>query len=74
MQELITTLLIVIIAITVLSWCRLTTSGLVSTDGSTSIEKVIGALGEAFSADNPDITLTSTPLLGHEVLYLQNFA
>ena len=34
-------------------------SGTVSTDGSTSMEKVIGALGEAFTANNPvsDITV-----------------
>ena len=36
-------------------------SGTVSTDGSTSMEKVIGALGEAFSADNSGITFTYNP-------------
>ena len=36
-------------------------SGTVSTDGSTSMEKVIGALGEAFEAENPDVTFTYNP-------------
>lgn len=35
--------------------------GSVSTDGSTSMEKVIGALGEAFEADNQDVTFTYNP-------------
>lgn len=35
--------------------------GSVSTDGSTSMEKVIGALGEAFEQDNPDTTFTYNP-------------
>ena len=30
----------------------------VSTDGSTSMEKVIGALGESFTAQNSNITFT----------------
>lgn len=36
-------------------------SGTVSTDGSTSMEKVIGALGEAFEAENADVTFTYNP-------------
>lgn len=35
--------------------------GMVSTDGSTSMEKVIGALGEAFEATNSGITFTYNP-------------
>ncbi len=35
--------------------------GMVSTDGSTSMEKVIGALGEAFEASNSDVTFTYNP-------------
>ena len=35
--------------------------GTVSTDGSTSMEKVIGALGEAFMEANPDTTFTYNP-------------
>ena len=36
-------------------------SGTVSTDGSTSMEKVIGALGEAFMEANSDVTFTYNP-------------
>ena len=36
-------------------------SGSVSTDGSTSMEKVIGALGEAFTEANPDVNFTYNP-------------
>lgn len=40
---------------------KVTLSGTVSTDGSTSMEKVIGALGEAFMATNDDVTFTYNP-------------
>ena len=36
-------------------------SGSVSTDGSTSMAKVIGALGESFMNENPDVTFTYNP-------------
>ncbi len=36
-------------------------SGTVSTDGSTSMEKVIGGLGEYFMAENPDVNVTYNP-------------
>ena len=36
-------------------------SGTVATDGSTSMEKVIGALGEAFTADNGAVKFTYDP-------------
>ena len=36
-------------------------SGTVSTDGSTSMEKVIGALGESFMAANDGVTFTYNP-------------
>lgn len=36
-------------------------AGIVSTDGSTSMEKVIGALGEAFEANNSGVTFTYNP-------------
>lgn len=36
-------------------------SGNVATDGSTSMEKVIGSLGEQFSIDNPDVNFTYNP-------------
>ena len=35
--------------------------GTVSTDGSTSMEKVIGALGEYFTENNKDVTFTYNP-------------
>ena len=38
-----------------------TAGGTVSTDGSTSMEKVIGALGEAYMADNSGVTFTYNP-------------
>lgn len=38
-----------------------TVSGSVSTDGSTSMEKVIGALGESFMANNKGVTFTYNP-------------
>ena len=36
-------------------------SGAVSTDGSTSMSKVIGALGESFMNENPDVNFTYNP-------------
>ncbi len=36
-------------------------TGAVSTDGSTSMEKVIGALGEAFEGQNDEVTFTYNP-------------
>ena len=36
-------------------------SGAVSTNGSTSMEKVIGALSEQFMADNPSVKITYNP-------------
>ncbi len=44
-----------------LAGCDKKESGAVSTDGSTSMEKVIGALGEAFEANHSDITFTYNP-------------
>lgn len=41
--------------------CGKTGGGTVSTDGSTSMERVIGALGEAFEGENSDITFTYNP-------------
>ena len=38
-----------------------TVSGTVSTDGSTSMEKVIGALSESYMAANKDVTVNYTP-------------
>lgn len=43
------------------SCAETTVSGTVATDGSTSMEKVIGALGEQFMTDNTGITFTYNP-------------
>lgn len=45
----------------VMTGCSRKVSGTVSTDGSTSMEKVIGALGEAFEAQNAGVTFTYNP-------------
>ncbi len=44
-----------------LAGCSGKVSGTVSTDGSTSMEKVIGALGEAFQNENSGVTFTYNP-------------
>lgn len=41
--------------------CGKSGGGTVSTDGSTSMEKVIGALGEAFEENHSDVTFTYNP-------------
>ena len=57
MKKLITIVLAAVMAMSVFTGCS---SGAVSTDGSTSMEKVIGALGEAFQNDT-GITFTYNP-------------
>lgn len=53
---------IILIAVMTLAGCTQASSGgTVSTDGSTSMEKVIGALGEAFTNENSGITFTYNP-------------
>lgn len=41
--------------------CSQKEAGTISTDGSTSMEKVIGALGEAFEGQNSGVTFTYNP-------------
>jgi len=53
--------LCVVITAVSLCGCGEQVSKSVATDGSTSMEKVIGSLGEAFESDNPDITFTYNP-------------
>lgn len=55
--------LVIMMAVTILvmTGCSQKTFGTVSTDGSTSMEKVIGALGEAFEAQNSGVTFTYSP-------------
>ena len=44
-----------------LTGCGAEEGGSVATDGSTSMEKVIGALGEAFAGENSGVTFTYNP-------------
>lgn len=53
--------LAVAMTLTALTGCSGKQSGTVSTDGSTSMEEVIGVLGEAFMQDNSGITFTYNP-------------
>lgn len=45
----------------IMTGCGGTEEGTVSTDGSTSMEKVIGALGEAFESNHDEVTFTYNP-------------
>ena len=49
------------LALSAMTGCAQKTSGAVTTDGSTSMEKVIGVLGEAFEARNGGVTFTYNP-------------
>ncbi len=60
MKKLISIVLVAVLAIGLLCACG-NDSKSVSTDGSTSMEKVIGALGEAFELDNSGVTFTYNP-------------
>lgn len=54
--------LVAVLGAVVLTGCGSeSVSGTVSTDGSTSMEKVIGALGEEFMNENSDVTFTYNP-------------
>ena len=59
MKKIITMMMVAVLAISMLAGCGKTT-GSVTTDGSTSMEKVIGALGEAFQNDT-GISFTYNP-------------
>ena len=61
MKKVISLALVMLLAAAVFAGCAMQTSGSVSTDGSTSMEKVIGALGEQFQNDNSGITFTYNP-------------
>lgn len=60
MKKLITMMMMAVMTFTMLTGCGEKTTGSVSTDGSTSMEKVIGGLGEAFQKDT-GITFTYNP-------------
>lgn len=68
MKKIITVLCAVVMALLLFAGCGqkandngTTTGGTVSTDGSTSMEKVIGALGESFMEANSGTTFTYNP-------------
>ena len=60
-KKLVCTILTGVLALSLLAGCGKETAGTVSTDGSTSMEKVIGVLGEAFQSENKGITFTYNP-------------
>ncbi len=61
MKKCISSIIMLTFTLAVMTGCGQTDSGTVSTDGSTSMEKVIGALGEAFEENNPGVTFTYNP-------------
>lgn len=61
MKKFATFILTTALALSIIAGCAQKTSGTVTTDGSTSMEKVIGALGEAFEAQNKNVTFTYNP-------------
>lgn len=62
MKKLISVMIAAVMAAGCFSGCSDSTGGgTVSTDGSTSMEKVIGALGEAFEENNSGVTFTYNP-------------
>ena len=62
MKKILSIALVLALSAALLCGCGGTkTGGSVSTDGSTSMEKVIGALGESFMAENKGTTFTYNP-------------
>ena len=61
MKRIITLAIVVVLAAAMSVGCASRGSGTVSTDGSTSMEKVIGALGESFMEANKGTTFTYNP-------------
>ena len=61
MKKLICMVLTGVLTLGLLAGCAGNEAGTVSTDGSTSMEKVIGVLGEAFQRENKNITFTYNP-------------
>ena len=60
-QKLLGLVMAAAVAASMLAGCSRKLSGTVATDGSTSMEKVIGALGEAFMEQNDGVTFTYNP-------------
>lgn len=61
MKKLTAIITVLSLALTVMTGCGKAGTGTVSTDGSTSMEKVIGALGESFEKNNSGVTFTYNP-------------
>ena len=62
MKKIMTMVLALVLALGVMSACSADKlSGSVATDGSTSMEKVIGVLGESFMETNPNVSFTYNP-------------
>ena len=61
MKKFASLLLAAVLILSAMAGCSREASGTVTTDGSTSMEKVIGALGEAFEAQNKNVTFTYNP-------------
>ena len=61
MKKIIAIALALVCAVSLFAGCAAKTSGSVSTDGSTSMEKVIGTLGEQFMKGNSGVTFTYNP-------------
>lgn len=61
MKKLLSLIIASVLCLTAFASCSKSEGGTVSTDGSTSMEKVIGALGEAFEADNSGVKFTYNP-------------
>ena len=60
MKKFITLITIVSFVFAAMTGCGKKDGGTVSTDGSTSVEKAMGALGEAFEENNSDVTFPYT--------------
>ena len=60
MKKIFAVMMVAVLALSMLAGCGNKTTGSVATDGSTSMEKVIGALGEAFQNDT-GISFTYNP-------------
>lgn len=61
MKKLVSLILAAALALSLLSGCARKASGTVTTDGSSSMEKVVGTLGEAFEAQNSGLAFTYNP-------------
>ena len=61
MNKVLTTVLVIALAALTLAGCAKKDASPVTTDGSTSMEKVINSLGESFMAMNKDVKFTYNP-------------